>query len=48
MKRVQRGGSFLCNEVWSTGYRVSYRMKNSVDTGMQHTGFRCAKNGPKP
>ena len=48
MKRVQRGGSFLCNEIWSTGYRPSYRMKNSPDTGMQHTGFRCAKDGMKP
>ncbi|MCW5551540.1 MAG: formylglycine-generating enzyme family protein [Verrucomicrobiae bacterium] len=46
MKRVQRGGSFLCNEVWSTGYRPAYRMKNSPDTGMQHTGFRCVKSGP--
>ena len=48
MKRVQRGGSFLCNGVWSTGYRPAYRMKNSPDTGMQHTGFRCARSGPSP
>ncbi|HEU0038459.1 MAG TPA: formylglycine-generating enzyme family protein [Verrucomicrobiae bacterium] len=48
MKRVQRGGSFLCNEVWSSGYRPSYRMKNSPDTGMQHTGFRGVKDGPAP
>ena len=48
MKRVQRGGSFLCNEVWSTGYHPSYRMKNSPDTGMAHTGFRCVKDGAPP
>lgn len=48
MKRVQRGGSFLCAEVYSTGYRPAYRMKNSQDTGMQHTGFRCVKDGPPP
>ena len=45
MKRVQRGGSFLCADVYSTGYRPAYRMKNSPDTGMQHTGFRCVKDG---
>lgn len=48
MKRVQRGGSFLCNAVWSTGYRPAYRMKNSPDTGMQHTGFRCVSSGSAP
>lgn len=48
MKRVQRGGSFLCNAVWSTGYRPAYRMKNSPDTGMQHTGFRCVSTGSAP
>jgi len=48
MKRVQRGGSFLCADVYSTGYRPAYRMKNSPDTGMQHTGFRCVKDGPRP
>jgi formylglycine-generating enzyme required for sulfatase activity len=48
MKRVQRGGSFLCAEVYSTGYRPAYRMKNTPDTGMQHVGFRCAKDGPPP
>lgn len=48
MKRVQRGGSFLCAEVYSTGYRPAYRMKNTPDTGMQHVGFRCAKDAPPP
>jgi formylglycine-generating enzyme len=48
MKRVQRGGSFLCADVYSTGYKPAYRMKNSPDTGMQHVGFRCVKDGPQP
>ncbi len=48
MKRSQRGGSFLCADVYSTGYRPAYRMKNSPDTGMQHTGFRCVKDGAPP
>lgn len=40
-KRVTRGGSFLCNASYCSGYRVSARMKSSPDTGLQHTGFRC-------
>lgn len=40
-KRSIRGGSFLCNPAYCTGYRVSRRMKSSPDTGMEHTGFRC-------
>ena len=43
-KRVQRGGSFLCNEVYCTGYRVSARMKASPDTGLSHSGFRCVRD----
>jgi formylglycine-generating enzyme required for sulfatase activity len=40
-KRVQRGGSFLCNEVYCNGYRPSTRMKASPDTALCHSGFRC-------
>ena len=40
-KRVVRGGSFLCNASYCSGYRVSSRMKSSPDTGLEHTGFRC-------
>jgi sulfatase modifying factor 1 len=40
-KRVQRGGSFLCNDVYCSGYRPSTRMKASPDTGLNHSGFRC-------
>lgn len=42
-KRVTRGGSFLCDESYCSGYRVSRRMKSSEDSGFNHTGFRCAK-----
>ena len=41
IKRVQRGGSFMCSEQYCTGYRVSARMKGEEDTGAFHTGFRC-------
>jgi formylglycine-generating enzyme len=43
-KRVMRGGSFLCNESYCTGYRVSRRMKSTEDSGMEHLGFRCVSN----
>jgi formylglycine-generating enzyme required for sulfatase activity len=43
-KKVVRGGSFMCNASYCKGYRVSSRMKNSPDTGLEHTGFRCVKN----
>jgi formylglycine-generating enzyme required for sulfatase activity len=40
-KRVVRGGSFLCNDSYCSGYRSSRRMRTSPDTGLEHTGFRC-------
>ena len=43
-KRVMRGGSFLCNESYCTGYRVSRRMKSTEDSGMEHLGFRAVSD----
>ena len=43
-KRVIRGGSFLCNERYCTGYRVARRMKSTEDSGMEHLGFRCVED----
>ena len=43
-KYVIRGGSFLCNDSYCSGYRVARRMKSSKDSGFNHTGFRCAKD----
>lgn len=42
-QKVMRGGSFLCNESYCSGYRVTARMKSSPDTGLEHTGFRCVR-----
>ncbi len=42
--RVQRGGSFLCNDSYCSRYRPSARHGGSVDTGMSHVGFRCARS----
>lgn len=43
-KRVIRGGSFLCNDSYCSGYRPAARMKNSPDTSSNHMGFRIVKN----
>jgi formylglycine-generating enzyme required for sulfatase activity len=43
-KRVIRGGSFLCNDSYCSGYRPAARMKTSPDTSSNHTGFRVVKN----
>src|SRR2546430_4682822 len=40
-KRVQRGGSYLCDANYCASYRPSARMKASPDTSLEHTGFRC-------
>jgi len=43
-KRVIRGGSFLCNDSYCSGYRVSRRMKSTEDSGLEHLGFRCVQD----
>ncbi len=47
-KRVGRGGSYLCSDMYCKGYRPSARQKTSPDTGLSHTGFRCVKDAPAP
>lgn len=43
-KKVIKGGSYLCNPSYCTGYRPSSRMFNSLDSATNHTGFRCVKD----
>lgn len=43
-KKVTRGGSFMCNESYCSGYRVARRMKSTHDSGMSNLGFRCVKS----
>jgi hypothetical protein len=43
LKRVQRGGSFLCSEQYCTRYMVGARGKGAADTGTNHVGFRCVR-----
>lgn len=42
--KVIRGGSFLCNQSWCSGYRNSRRMRVSPDSALQHLGFRLVKD----
>ncbi|MCZ4243574.1 formylglycine-generating enzyme family protein [Pedobacter punctiformis] len=43
-KHVIRGGSFLCNDSYCSGYRVARRMKTTEDSSMEHLGFRCVQD----
>jgi len=45
IKHVSKGGSFLCSQDYCSNYKPSGRQGSSYDTGMNHTGFRCVKNG---
>jgi formylglycine-generating enzyme required for sulfatase activity len=41
VKRVQRGGSYMCADSYCISYRNSARGKGEEDTGTMHCGFRC-------
>jgi sulfatase modifying factor 1 len=43
-EKVVRGGSFLCNDDYCSGYRNARRMGSTTDTGLNHTGFRCVRD----
>lgn len=43
LERSLRGGSFLCNDSYCSGYRVSRRMGSTPDSGLSHAGFRCVR-----
>ena len=47
-KRVQKGGSYLCNDSYCSGYRPSAREPASPDTGTGHSGFRCVMTPSAP
>lgn len=40
-KRVQRGGSFLCADVYCRRYRAGGRMQGEPSSAQNHGGFRC-------
>jgi formylglycine-generating enzyme required for sulfatase activity len=43
-KRVQRGGSFLCSDMYCTRYLPGGRGKGDVNSGAGHVGFRCVRS----
>lgn len=43
-KRVQRGGSFLCSDLYCQGYQPGSRHKNDPLSCANHCGFRCVRD----
>jgi formylglycine-generating enzyme len=43
VKRVHRGGSFLCTDEYCSRYMVGTRGKGEVDTGTNHLGIRTVR-----
>lgn len=39
-EKVMKGGSFLCSDSYCASYRVSARMGSSMDSSLEHLGFR--------
>ncbi len=44
VKRVQRGGSFLCNDMYCERYKAGSRGKGEVNSPTSNVGFRCVKD----
>lgn len=44
IKRVSKGGSFLCADDYCVNYRPSARQGTAFDSGMSNLGFRCVKD----
>ena len=43
-KRVQRGGSFLCSDLYCSRYRLGSRGKGEPVSAALHVGFRCVRS----
>ncbi|HTJ50675.1 MAG TPA: SUMF1/EgtB/PvdO family nonheme iron enzyme [Cyclobacteriaceae bacterium] len=44
MRKVLRGGSFLCDPLVCHGFQVTGRSSSTPESSLMHTGFRCAKD----
>ncbi|MEM8765676.1 MAG: formylglycine-generating enzyme family protein [Bacteroidota bacterium] len=42
-EKVIKGGSFLCSASYCASYRISARMATSIDSGLEHLGFRTVQ-----
>ncbi len=43
LRKVCRGGSFLCDKNVCHGFKIGNRTNSSPESGMVHIGFRCVK-----
>ena len=48
LRRVTKGGSFLCHPDYCESYRPAARRGTPPDTGTSHIGFRCARDVSEP
>jgi formylglycine-generating enzyme required for sulfatase activity len=48
IKRVQRGGSFLCSDQYCIRYKPGSRGKGEVNSASNNLGFRCVKDAAGP
>lgn len=48
VRRVIKGGSYLCPASYCESYRPTARRGTPPDTGSSHVGFRCVKDAPPP
>ena len=39
-EKIIKGGSYLCNASYCASYRISSRMGTSIDSSLEHVGFR--------
>jgi formylglycine-generating enzyme required for sulfatase activity len=44
VRRVMRGGSYLCHASYCNRYRVDARSANTPDSSTGNLGFRCARD----
>src|SRR5690606_10272191 len=44
VKRVQRGGSFLCSDEYCIRYKPGSRGKGEINSATNNLGFRCARD----
>ncbi len=47
VKRVQRGGSFLCSDQYCIRYKIGSRGKGEIRSAGNNLGFRCVKSESK-
>lgn len=45
---IVKGGSFLCNDSYCSGFRIDSRMPNDKESSLNHTGFRLVKEVHSP